>query len=65
MQYAAGDLDPPVVVLPQGTVESGQFPQLHLAQVVLILWCLDALLQDVTDLWTQIQLSTQTHTLEK
>lgn len=46
----------PVVVLSQGAVESGQLPQLHLPQVVLVLGGLDALLQDGTDLrrpdWT-------------
>ena len=40
----------PVVVLSQGSVESGQLSQLHLPQVVLVLRGLDALLQDGADL---------------
>lgn len=49
---AVGDHGPPVVVLPQSSVESGQLPQLHLAKVVLVLGRLDALLQDVANLQT-------------
>lgn len=54
----------PVVVLSQGAVESGQFPQLHLPEVVLVLGGLDTLLQDGTDLrrrqdWTTLSMCGQ------
>lgn len=48
---ALGD-GPPVIVLSQGSVESGQLSQLHLTKVVLVLGRLDALLQDVANLHT-------------
>lgn len=48
----AVDKGPPVVILPQSSVESGQLPQLHLAKVVLVLGRLNALLQDVANLHT-------------
>lgn len=40
----AADNRPPVIVLSQSSVESGQLPQLHLTEVVLVLGRLDALL---------------------
>ena len=56
----------PVVVLAQGAVEPCQLPQLHLAEVVLVLGGLDALLQDVPDLRptaSRCAPQTPTHTL--
>lgn len=40
----------PVVIFPQRPIETCQLPQLHLAQVVLILGSLNALLQNIPDL---------------
>lgn len=40
----------PVIIFPQCAVESGQLPQLHLSEVILVLRCLNALLQDGTNL---------------
>lgn len=40
----------PVVIFPQGAVKSGEFPQLHLTQVILIFRSLNALFEDVSNL---------------
>lgn len=40
----------PVIILSQSAVEPCQLPQLHLSQIILILWGLNTLLQDITDL---------------